>query len=245
MPSTPVQASEEARRLLRGCTLFRALDDETLLQLVARAHRRRFAAGQVIFRIGSPGQSMMAVLTGIVRITVPSPDGKEIVLAELGSGEVLGEMALLDGKDRTADAVAHTNCDLLVLERRDMLLFLERHPGIAIKLLELLCDRLRRADEQIGEIAFLDLPTRLAKALLRVSGVGATPGGGRVAKLSLSQRALANMIGSTRESVNRCLRDWQRRGIVDLDEGWIILRDTAALTEIGGSAGLAAAQRLV
>jgi CRP/FNR family transcriptional regulator, cyclic AMP receptor protein len=227
LPNAPDSVRDDAGRLLRRCALFAGLDEAALRALATHAHRRRFTAGETIFRIGAPGQSMMAVLTGTVRISAPSPDGKEIVLADLGAGEVFGEIALLDGKERSADAVALTNCDLLVLERRDMLGYLERHPSIAVKLLEVLCERLRRTDQQIGEIAFLGLPTRLAKALVRLGG--ATP----QAKLALSQRELGSMIGGTRESVNRCLREWHRRGFIELNEGWIIIRDTPALEEIG------------
>ena len=229
MPNAPDTARDDAGRLLRRCALFAGIDEAALRSFANHSHRRRFAAGEVIFRIGAPGQSMMAVLTGTVRISAPSPDGKEIVLADLGAGEVFGEIALLDGKERSADAAALTNCDLLVLERRDVLSYIERHPTIAIKLLEVLCERLRRTDQQIGEIAFLGLPTRLAKALLRVSG------GAAQAKLALSQRELGSMIGGTRESVNRCLREWHRRGFIELDEGWIIIRNAAALEQIGVS----------
>jgi CRP/FNR family transcriptional regulator, cyclic AMP receptor protein len=224
---------DDGRRLLQACGLFRGLDDNTRRQLVSRSHRRRYAAGEIIFRIGSPGQSMIAVLAGTVRVTVPSAQGKEIVLAELGAGDVCGEIALLDGKERSADAAALTNCDLLVLERRDMLSFIEQHPEVALKLLAVLCERLRQTDEQIAEIAFLELPVRLAKALLRASRNSPRPAGSRQEiKLGLSQRALASMIGGTRESVNRCLRDWHRRGVIRLREGWIIIAEPDALEEI-------------
>lgn len=225
--------ADDGRRLLQAGGLFRGLDDDTRRQLVSRAHRRRYAAGEIIFRIGSPGQSMIAVLAGTVRVSVPSTQGKEIVLAELGIGEVCGEMALLDGKERTADATALTNCDLLVLERREMLAFLEQHPRVALKLLAVLCERLRRTDEQIAEIAFLELPVRLAKALLRAARNSPRPAGSRQeVKLGLSQRELASLIGGTRESVNRCLRAWHRRGVVLLKEGWIIIAQPEALEEI-------------
>ena len=227
MPNAPETSRDDASRLLRRCSLFAGLDEAALRLVAGHAHRRRHTAGEVIFRIGSPGQSMMAVLAGTVRISAPSADGKEIVLADLGSGEVFGEMALLDGRERSADAAALTNCDLLVLERRDMLGVLERHPEVAIKLLEVLCERLRRTDQQIGEIAFLGLPTRLAKALVRLAA------GAPQAKLAVSQRELGTMIGSTRESVNRCLREWHRRGVIQLEEGWIIIRNMAALEDIG------------
>ena len=229
MPNALDTARDDAGRMLRRVALFAGLDDEALRSLATHAQRRRFAAGEVIFRIGAPGQSMMAVVNGTVRISAPSPDGKEIVLADLGVGEVIGEIALLDGKERSADAVALTNCDLLVLERRDMLGYLERHPSIGVKLLEVLCERLRRTDQQIGEIAFLGLPTRLAKALLRLGGNNPQ------AKLALSQRELGSMIGGTRESVNRCLREWNRRGFIELNEGWIIIRDRPALEQLGSA----------
>jgi CRP/FNR family transcriptional regulator, cyclic AMP receptor protein len=188
--------------------------------------------GEVIFRVGSPGDIMMAVVTGTVRIVATSPQGKEIVLGDLKAGEVFGEIALLDGGERSADAVALTKCELLALERRDLMAALQRNPEACLRLLEVVCKRLRETDERITEIAFFELPVRLAKVLLRT----AAPGAARAAspKVALSQRELGNMIGGTRESVNRCLRDWQRRGIIRLAKGWIILEDTTALTELAG-----------
>jgi CRP-like cAMP-binding protein len=221
--------------MLDRCALFHVLDDVTKRQLAARAQRRRYGVGDVIFRVGSPGDIMMAVMTGTVRIVAPSPQGKEIVLGDLQVGEVFGEIALLDGGERSADAIALTNCELVALERRDMLAVLERHPEACLRLLEVMCKRLRLADERITEIAFFDLPVRLAKVLMRTA-VHGTAGAAKPAapKVALSQRELGNMIGGTRESVNRCLRDWQRRGIIRLAKGWIILEDKAALADLAG-----------
>jgi CRP/FNR family cyclic AMP-dependent transcriptional regulator len=176
---------------------------------------------------------MMAVVTGTVRIVATSPQGKEIVLGDLKAGEVFGEIALLDGGERSADAVALTNCELVALERRDLMAALQRNPEACLRLLEVVCKRLRETDERITEIAFFELPVRLAKVLLRTA---VAAGASRAAnpKVALSQRELGNMIGGTRESVNRCLRDWQRRGIIRLAKGWIILEDSAALTELAG-----------
>jgi len=221
--------------LLDRCALFHVLDDATKRQLATRAQRRRYAVGDVIFRVGSPGDIMMAVITGTVRIIAPSPQGKEIVLGDLKAGEVFGEIALLDGGERSADAIALTKCELVALERRDLMAALQRNPEACLRLLEVVCKRLRETDERITEIAFFELPVRLAKVLLRttVLAAGAAPRAG-AAKVALSQRELGTMIGGTRESVNRCLRDWQRRGIIRLAKGWIMLEDTAALTEIAG-----------
>ena len=190
--------------------------------------------GEVIFRVGSPGDIMMAVVTGTVRIVATSPQGKEIVLGDLKAGEVFGEIALLDGGERSADAVALTKCELLALERRDLMAALQRNPEACLRLLEVVCKRLRETDERITEIAFFELPVRLAKVLLRTAAAPGATARAATRKVALSQRELGNMIGGTRESVNRCLRDWQRRGIIRLAKGWIILEDTAALTELAG-----------
>src|SRR5262245_11428143 len=182
--------------------------------------------------MGSPGDSMMAVLSGSVRISVPSPDGKEIVLAILQQKEVFGEIALLDGKERTADAKAMTASSLAILERREVLSFLERHPHVWPKIVEVLCSRLRNTDQHIAELALLELPARLAKALLRLAQSDDQPAEGRTAQVQLSQRELGNICGATRESVNKCLRDWQRRGIVRIEESLITLANRTALEEL-------------
>src|SRR6266568_4009903 len=117
----------EGAQLLGQCLVFRALDETARVELLTRACRRRFRSGEIIFRIGAPGHSMMVVLKGTVRVSLPEPRGKTIILTDLQRGDVLGEVALFDGGERSAEATALTNCDLLILERRDVLAFLERH----------------------------------------------------------------------------------------------------------------------
>jgi CRP-like cAMP-binding protein len=229
---TSEPAVEDALRMLGRCAVFRVLDDDARRRLAAHAQRRRFAAGDLILQSGSPGQSMFAVVAGTVRISAHSPAGKEIILADLPPGEVVGEIALLDGGQRTADVAALTNCEVLVLERRDVLPFLEEHPKACIKLLELMCQRLRNADQWITDIAFAELPMRLAKVLLAaVAAQGRRPDG-RPPRLAFSQRELGSMVGATRESVNRCLQQWSRAGIVQLKEGWIVILGEPALREV-------------
>jgi CRP/FNR family transcriptional regulator, cyclic AMP receptor protein len=224
---------ENARRLLGECALFRGLRVDERQTLVARARVRNFAAGATIFLMDAPGDSMMAVLSGNVRISVPSPEGKEIVLAILQPGEVFGEIALLDGKGRSADARAMTACSLAVLERRDVVAFFERQPSAWLKLVEVLCDRLRRTDQQIAEVALLELPVRLAKALLRISADEHHPANSPAAsQIRLSQRELGNIVGATRESVNKCLREWQRRGIVRIEDNFVNIADRAVLEKL-------------
>jgi CRP/FNR family cyclic AMP-dependent transcriptional regulator len=224
---------EGFRRSLGNCVLFReivAVDKDTLL---SRARLRRFGAGETIFLMGSPGDSMMAVLYGDVRISVPSADGREIVLAILHENEVFGEIAMLDGKERTADARAMTACTLAILERRDVLAFMDRHPGAWLRLVEVLCERMRSTDLHIAEVALLQLPIRLAKALLRMSSLEPVPSPGRKnATIQLSQRELGNLVGAARESVNKCLREWQRAGIVRIESSLITIADRATLEEL-------------
>jgi CRP/FNR family cyclic AMP-dependent transcriptional regulator len=215
------------RNLLEKCALFSGLDEHGRRDLVSHAHARSFAAGEPICHVGEPGQNMMAVVVGTVRISLPTIKGREIILADLPAGELFGEIAMLDGKSRSANATALTKCELLVLERRDVFQFLERNPAVCLKMMEFLCSRIRRSDERMSDIAFFDLPARLAKTLLNYPAQDRKP-----AKLSLSQRELAEMAGGTRENVNRCLRKWQRRGIVKLDHQWTIILKPDALRDI-------------
>jgi CRP-like cAMP-binding protein len=210
------------------CLVFQALAEEERQSLVARMRQRTFKSREPIFHIGAPGQSMLLILKGFVRVSLPGPKGKVVILADVGAGELIGEVALLDGKERSADAAALTNCTVAVLERRDVVAFLEKRPDICVKLLELMCARLRKSDERMSEIAFFELPARLAKVLLDRSS--RLPGG--IAKLSLSQGELASMINASRENVNRCLRDWHRRGIVSIDERWISVLQPDTLISI-------------
>jgi CRP-like cAMP-binding protein len=212
--------------------LFHGLEPEERNTLFARVRVRSFAAGETIFLMGSMGDSLMAVLSGSVRISVPSPDGKEIVLAIIPPREVFGEIALLDGKERTADARAIGACSLALLERRDVLSFLNNHPKVWPKMVEVLCARLRNTDQHIAEIALLELPARLAKALLRLSNGENGPANRGALQIQLSQRELGNMCGASRESINKCLRGWQRRGIVQVEEGAVTVTNRTALDEL-------------
>jgi CRP/FNR family transcriptional regulator, cyclic AMP receptor protein len=224
---------EDARRLFGECVLFRGLGDDERRALFARIRLRNFTAGETIFLMGSLGDNMMAVLSGNVRISVSSPEGRELVLAILMSGEVFGEIALLDGKQRTADATAMTACSVAILDRREILSFFERYPGAWPNIVNVLCDRLRKTDEHIAEVALLQLPPRLAKALLRVVSAKRDPKTERErSQVQLSQRELGNIVGAARETVNKCLRIWQDDGIIGIQGGLITIRDRAALEEL-------------
>ncbi len=137
---------------------------------------------------------------------------------------------MLDGKDRTADAVAMTECDLLAIDRRDFVPFVRANPEIALRLIAVLCGRLRNTTEQFEDVVFLDAPSRLAKRLLHLAGAldpQAKPGAPPV--LTISQRDLGNMLGLSRESINKHLAAWQQGGMIKLDQGTITLLDMRAL----------------
>jgi CRP/FNR family transcriptional regulator, cyclic AMP receptor protein len=224
---------DDGRRLLGECILFRGFAAAERHALFSRIRIRTFPAGATIFLMGEPGDTMMAVLSGKVRISVPSQEGRELLLAILSPGDVFGEIALLDGKQRTADATAVTKCSLAVLERREILSFFERHPAAWANIVDVLCNRLRRTDEHLAEVAFLQLPARLAKALLRgVSAEGHPVIGQQSNQIQLSQRELGNLVGAARESVNKCLRGWQDEGIIAIKGSVITIKNRAALEDL-------------
>jgi len=220
-------------KLLGKQFLFAPLAPAELERLLGFAHVAQFRAGKAIFTQGSPGDSLIVVLEGEVRISAPSADGREVVFAVIEPGQSFGEVALLDGKDRTADAVAQTDCELLVIERRSFVPFLKSNPEVALRLLAVLCERLRRTTEQVEDMLFRDLPSRLAKKLLSLAATSGerAHGGFRIAT-RMSQRELGTMGGMSRESVNKQRRQWQLGGIITMDHGCIVLTDERALQKL-------------
>jgi CRP-like cAMP-binding protein len=140
-------------------------------------------------------------------------------------GEVFGEVGVLDGGERSADATALTECELLVLERRDVLALLESNPKACLKMLQAMCQRLRRTTEQVEDVAFLQLPHRIAKILVRLTRADGD-------QVKLSQRTLANLVGCTRESMNKYLGEWKRDGVITLEDGKIRVCDRAVLEDV-------------
>ncbi|HXO02543.1 MAG TPA: Crp/Fnr family transcriptional regulator, partial [Stellaceae bacterium] len=207
----PAPTPSEKRRLFEGHALFGQLPSADLDALLLHARVERYPAGRAIFAKGSPGRAMMAILKGNVRISTPSPAGPDIVLTILSAGEVFGEIALLDGEDRTADATAIGDCELLVLDHREFVPFLERRADLCILLLKLLCQRLRQTDQQFEEAMFGRLEGRMAMALVRLANNTPPNAKGGIA-LRITQQELAGMVGAARESVNKQLHVWQNAG---------------------------------
>jgi CRP/FNR family transcriptional regulator, cyclic AMP receptor protein len=224
---------QEKRQIFEQNFLLGKLSPSEIDALLTYSRVERYPAGEEIFAKGSPGNSMMIVLRGRVRISSISLTGKEIVLNRISAGEIVGEIATLDGGERSGDAVAITDCELLVLNRRDFMPFLENHADICLMLIKILCQRLRQTSEQVEDLQFRHLEGRIAKALLHLSERSGTAGlDGRVLELHMSQSELANIVGSSRESVNKQLQAWQKAGFIDLAKGSIVIRDPVAIEHL-------------
>jgi CRP-like cAMP-binding protein len=207
------------------------LPDDEIDAILEHAAIRRYAASAQIFYKGDPGSSMMAVLRGRVVIRASSSEGKEVILNIINEGEIFGEIALLAGKERTADATAMTDCVLLAVERRSFLPLLER-PVVARELLNVLCEWLRRTSEQVKDLLFLDVEARIAKILLRFAEAGGAPQPGARVVFGMSHRELGNLVGASREKVNGRLRAWRCAGIIAIEKGTIFIPDPAALRSL-------------
>ncbi len=223
----------ERRQALSKTQLFKALQPADLDAVLARAVVRRVRRGEVIRRRGDPGSGMAIIVSGRVRISLVSEDGREVTLTVLGPGEVLGEMTLLDGGECSADATAQEDCVLLALERTQFLRLLRSNSELCLHLMEVLCQRLRRSNAALEDMALLDLSTRLGRLLLRLCGdYGvASPGGTRI-EVKLSQKDLSSLAGASREKVNRQLRQWELDGIVGKDGGRLLIMKPEALAPL-------------
>lgn len=215
---------DDRRAALLACPLFQAFRAEELDEVLRLSVDRRVPRGQVIFQKGDEGSSMMAVLRGRVRISSVSAEGREVTLNVINQGEVFGELALLDGQPRSADATAQETTDLVVVERRLFLPFLRSNEEIYPRLLAVLCARLRQTSSALEDLALFALPTRLARVLLNLArDYGrVTPRGTRI-EFKLSQRDLSTLVGASRETVNKQIGQWREAGVLDNEGGSLLI----------------------
>ncbi|HLE82662.1 MAG TPA: Crp/Fnr family transcriptional regulator [Dehalococcoidia bacterium] len=213
-----------AASVLGQMPLFSVLTSEQREALAQRVTPRLYQAGQVIFHQGDPGLSLYVIEAGQVKIVLPSEEGKEALLAVLGPGDFFGELSLFDGQPRSATAVAVSTTRAYTLDCSSFLDFLQSRPQAAIGLGVVLAARLRQMDERLSELAFLDLPGRMARRLLEMAeSHGSQVPEGLVFDLPLSQEALGELVGATRQSVNKVLGQWQRQGILRRQRRRILL----------------------
>jgi CRP/FNR family transcriptional regulator, cyclic AMP receptor protein len=216
--------------VLRKHEIFSDLDNEALEQLGRYAKHTMLKRGATIFSKGDPGNSLYAVVAGTVKISISSPDGRNAILNLVGPGETFGEMSVLDGQTRSADAIANTNCEIYVIDRRDFLPFMRNQPALSMKFIELLCTRLRWTSDQVEQVILQDLPGRLASALIGLAERRKLEPESQT--ISITQQEISEMVGMTRESINKQLRAWAARGWVRLEHGAIVVLDPVSLREL-------------
>jgi CRP/FNR family transcriptional regulator, cyclic AMP receptor protein len=218
--------------LIRNSVIFGGLDDESLRALVQVGRTRRIRKGTMLFQQGDEGDALYGVVDGLIRICIVGESGKELTLGLMEPGDIFGEIALLDGLPRSADAYAAEDATLLVIDRAQFTPMLERGGKIARHVIELLCERLRENTERLGEQAFLNLQARLARKLQALAVAhGRRDARGITIDVKLSQTELAQMLGVTREAVNKQLQTWTKLGVVHFDRGRITIADEKKLAE--------------
>lgn len=221
------------RQLLSKHFLMSTMPERVLDKLVKFTAVARFEPQHEIFSKGDPGDCLYGILAGRVRIFSISAEGGEILLNVLESGELFGEIALLDGSTRTASAAAMDQTDLMRIHRNHFLPYIRANPDLLLSMLTLLCHRVRWSSSMIEDVAFLPVPVRLAKRLL-VLGEHYRQPGSQVISVPLSQHDLGSMIGVSRETTNKQLAIWRSAGIVETAPRTIIIRNSEALRELIG-----------
>jgi CRP-like cAMP-binding protein len=231
-----VRYSPEVRReLLAKHFLLREADPRTLDQLTAASVVVSYGNRQRIFDKGDDGDRLLGVLAGQVRIYVISSEGRELIMNVIMPGELFGEISLIDGKPRSASAVAVGETDLLHIKRADLQSLLQKNSELCFKFMSVLCERVRWTSGLLEDASLLDLPARLAKRLLNLAeGVGEKEGDAIRIGVKLSQTDLGNMLGVTREAVNKQLREWKKDGIVDMTDGQVLIQDPKMLARLVG-----------
>jgi CRP/FNR family transcriptional regulator/CRP/FNR family cyclic AMP-dependent transcriptional regulator len=217
--------------LLAKLPFFEKLQPEELQELYSRLKRRTYRPNETIYHKDDAGSTMYIIVEGTVKVSVPSEVGTEMILTMLTTGDFFGELSLFDGKPRSASVTSAGITEVFVLYRDDFLEFIHKHPSIAIHVISTLCHRLRRTDNLVEDVVFLDIPARLAKKLLELSQTHGKklPNNAVEIELRLTQQDIASMLGTTRESVNRQLVAFQERGFISIDRQRITLLKPAEL----------------
>jgi CRP/FNR family transcriptional regulator, cyclic AMP receptor protein len=226
----PVASGDETARLLARVPIFAELSEDQLRQLADVAVPRRWSAGEVIFREGDAGDTCYVVREGCVRVTRHHSDGRTITLAELHPGDIFGELAMFDGDARSATVEAVEDSSAVALLAGDLRRLLLAHPDIALKMLAGFADRLRDANERISRQSFQTVAGRVAGVLLARAEATARAGGAQRDVLVRATRAdIAQLAGSSRESVSRFLATLERAGVVTSSRGKVVVHEPAAL----------------
>lgn len=222
-------ASTDPIGILAGTTLFASLGEHDLARVAASCRTRAYGKGQYLCHEGDAGDRLFIVARGLVKITIASPQGGEMVLATLGMHEVLGELAVIDRGARSASVVAIVPTTVLILSRSVLLDLMGSHVTVRDALLTSLGTQVRRLTSHAGDLVFLDLAARLVKLLLRMAAETGKAGNRITLDLRLNQSDLASMIGASRPAVNRVLHLLATQGLIEIGKHTIVLIDLPAL----------------
>ena len=212
--------------ILRKTDLLRSVPAEDLEAVAAASRLRTFRRGQVVFTTGDPSDTLIVVNSGRVKVVIRSADGGELTLTIIQAGGVLGELSIADGGPRSADAETLEECQLLLVPSQTVQNICARVPSVAHALTSALAATLRRLTEAASDLVFLDLPRRVAKALLNEPR-----GRDGIIRPTLSQEELAHQAAGTRQSVNAVLRGFQRRGWIEMHDRTVAIKHAAALEQ--------------
>lgn len=226
---------QDKRKLLASTLFFRDIPVNELDKILAFSSERHFGNGQIIFQKGDAGDSLLAVLNGKVRISTCSDEGKEIILNTIFRGELFGEIAFIDGQERSATATAVGKSSLLAIRRSDFIPFLIKKPEIAIHWLKVLCKKLRDTSDRVEVVGLLPVEVSLSRFLIKAGeSMGKQMADGLYLDWKKSQREIGNEIGTSRESVNKQLNKWKKQGLIALggQSLSVTILDLHALDEI-------------
>jgi len=222
-----------AADVLKRVPLFSDLNEAELARFAEVTREREYPRNSVILFEDDPGDALYIVSTGQVKVVLIGEDGREVILSVLGDGDFFGEMSLIDDEPRSAHVIAMKDSHLLVLRRDDFQQQLQQHPSVSLTRLRVLVQRLRRADEKIGSLVLLDVNGRVAQLLL---DLGEESGGPRITR-KLTHHTIAQMIGSSRETVSRAMRELVERGHIAVSRREITILDRDALRAMTGARG--------
>ena len=220
--------------VVRRAPLFTALDEASAVSLRASMDSVKISKGNILFAEGDEGDHLYVILEGKLKLGTSSGDGRENVLSILGPGEMFGELSLFDPGPRTSTATAVTDAKLLSLGHDKLIPWLRQNPDVALQLLARLSQRLRRTNEAVGDLVFSDVPGRVAKAIMDLGNrFGVTNDDGLHVNHDLTQEELAQLVGASRETVNKALADFAGRGWVRLEPRAVVVLDIERLSKRG------------
>lgn len=222
----------QEEEVVRRAPLFTALDEAAAVSLRASMDSIKIAKGSILFKEGDDGEHLYIIIDGKLKLGTSSGDGRENLLSILGPGEMFGELSLFDPGPRTSTATAVTDAKLLSLSHEKVIPWLKQHPEVSLQLLTRLSQRLRRTNEAVGDLVFSDVPGRVAKALIDLGErFGKTTPEGLLVNHDLTQEELAQLVGASRETVNKALADFAGRGWLKLDGRSVLIADIDRLSK--------------